>query len=214
MNDKTDSIRSFLTKKGLLKTENQASNRIELFGEDNIIYSVNGKRPSKLLEVELTSAALPDPSTPYFSIPVAWGIPESEIELERRRLSEGEMQEVRAYSEQALKGMWFLLVIGAVSFRLIKWLASGPLGIASDTSYAVSVVCSIVICLTIFYRRKRHADRLEKDVDNGWAFIYYPTENERKGSGMDLPQVPVEFLPISNLLWIIDGKPAGWRRKC
>jgi hypothetical protein len=162
--------------------------------------------------VELTSAALPNPSTPYFSLPAAWGTPESKIELERRRLGEGEKQELQAYAEQALKGIWFLIVVGAIIFRLTEWIVSGPLGIGPDTSYAIAMVCSISVCLTIFYRRKSHADRLEKDADNGWAFIYYPNENEQRISDAELPQVPVEFLPISNLLWIIDGKPAGWRR--
>jgi hypothetical protein len=213
VNDKTDSLRPFLTKKGILTTEDQASHTIELFSDDNIIYAVNGKRPSKLLEVELTSAALPDPSTPCFSMPKAWGIPDSKIALERRRLSDGEKLEIQAYAEQALKGMWFLLVVGAVIFRLMKWIMAGPLGFASDTSYTASVVCAMAICLIIFYRRKRHADRLEKDGENGWALIYFPTEKERRDPDMDLPEVPVEFLPISNLLWIIDGKPAAWRRK-
>ncbi len=213
MDDRTDAVRTFLTKRGLLRTADLSVNRIELFSNDDVVYMTNGNRPPRFLEVELTSAALPDPSTPYFSVPAAWKDADLEVDLERRRLSEGEIEEVRSYAKENWRYVRFLFLFGIAVFGMTEIFTLGFFEMEPYRSHVVSVGCGIAICIAIFYRRKGWAERLEKDADNGWALIHYPTENERKGSGMDLPQVPVEFLPISNLFWIIDGKPAGWRRK-
>lgn len=213
IDDRTDAVRTFLTKRGFLKTADLSVNRIELFGNDDVVYMTNGNRPPRFLEVELTSAALPDPSTPYFSVPPAWKDADLEVNLERRRLSEGEIEEVRSYAKENWRYVRFLFLFGILVFGMTEIFTLGLFEMEPYRSHVVSVSCAIAICVAIFYRRKGRAERLEKDAENGWAFMCHPPGYAQENSGEAGPEAPVEFLPLSNVFWTIDGKPAGWRRK-
>jgi hypothetical protein len=81
--DWTDMAFEKLMEGDLLDKEDGATNRVELLGTVDAIFKVNEKRPHGWLDVEVTSAAAPEPDAANYTVPASWKPPESEIDLER-----------------------------------------------------------------------------------------------------------------------------------
>lgn len=214
--DWTDAMRHKLVRRGLLNTENGSRNQIELLDPHDVIFTINGVRPKRWIKVELTTGAVADPSTPYFAVPAAWQLRDEKVGFERRRLSPEEIDEILSYARmpriRILYLAWVFVMFGLVG-RVTRWVASDVFRLSAQTTKWLAILIPCVILCMLLYRRMRAARALTCDAENGWAILCAPRSGENLGRKKGEPAVPVEVLPISSVVWMINGKPAAWRHK-
>jgi hypothetical protein len=132
-----------------------------------------------------------------------------EDELERRRLTPGEREEILQYARhvrrrrwlQALAAGWFLAVVT----NLLDSRLPGRVG------FAVWAAVSLLACAVLFYRQTRRARLYEQDAGQGWALVIKPEQASVISRGEHSLTDAMEVLPVSGAAWVIGGKPAGWR---
>jgi hypothetical protein len=226
--DPTDVALRNLGKARLLYSEVPGMATVELFPHVDEVFAVNGAVVKKILKVTLTTAAARPTDAVVLDIPKAWLTQETEWQLERRRPSDEERKELAQYAKLPLRywvrtiafgilmipGFGYLLAYIAY-FLSQNWYpghahAPDPLDAALRAALLAPVI-AVVVTGNGIRRNVRVARLVRQDVEFGWIFMISPPagDNAQDDRG---PINMVERLPISNLIWTIGGKPAGWRR--
>jgi hypothetical protein len=100
------------------------------------------------------------------------------------------------YWATVIGGSWLL---AALLWKFLAWATAQV-----DAARLVAISIAVLLLLRHVYNMRRGGARIRADADLGWLII--TTVN-------DDPDAPVvEWLPVSKLVWTINGKPAGWRK--
>lgn len=204
---------------GLLR-RGEAEQRVSVLPRSGSLVQVNGRNiaPGRRLHVATTAAW---PSEPFrYSLPpeVKEVFGPSARELKRRRIAEPERAELQRHVARLTALPWVLIALTAVMSTFVS------LWIVREEASAQDLLMPVSLAIW-FYAALRHlrgyalARRLEADLEVGWLLSWQAGDPENSspvtGSPRD-PQRPpfqhAEVLPVSQRDWVIDGKPAAWRR--
>ena len=185
------------------------------------LMQVNARQltPDRRLHVA-TTAAWPTTHSFRYSLPpeVKEVLGESARELKRRRMAEPERSELRQHIARLTALPWLLIVLTAVMSAFVSSF------VVRDHSSAQDLLglAWFAIWLYAAFRHLRSytlARHLEADIEVGWLLSWEATELERLAAHATDPRDPgrppfshAEVLPVSQRDWMIDGKPAAWRR--
>jgi hypothetical protein len=188
--------------------------RIELHAASDVIYQVNGVKPKGWIAIELTKAACPPDSPARFIAPEEWQIPEAEDEVERRRLTLGEREEILQYAGHIRRRRWLQVLATAWLLAVVmNLLTSKLLELETPMKVAVWAAITLVACAMLFYKQTLTARLYDQDSDHGWALVMESKQASVMSKGKHDLTGLIEVLPVSGALWMIGEKPAGWRRR-
>lgn len=212
--DWTSDAYEVLMRAGLLDENIQGESKIELHAVNDVVYQVQGVKPQKWLAIELTRAASPPNSPARFIAPDEWLIPEIEGEVLRRRLTPGERDEVLQYARDIQKRFW-LLVLALAWFLAVtvNALVTKLLLLERQTGIAIWAAATVIISALLYYRQKQEADLYKQDSDYGWTVIIAAKKSLPPKEDVHDLTAELEVLPISGTVWMINRKPAGWRKR-
>jgi hypothetical protein len=197
----------------------EAEQRISVLPRSGRLLHVNGQNvpPDRRLHVGTTA---PWPEHVYrYSLPpeVKEVFGPSARELKRRRIADAERDELKRHVARLTAVPWLLIALTALTSATVSlWLVRDETT-ARDLGAAVAVVAWLYVAL-------RHlqgytlARRLEADLDVGWLLSWQVSEIPgpvRPSTAREDGRPPfqhAEVLPVSQRDWMIDGKPAAWRR--
>jgi hypothetical protein len=143
----------------------------------------------------------------------------SACELKRCRIAEPERAEFKRHVARLTSVPWVLIALTALMSALVSsWIVREQTS-PRDAFAALALV-------TWIYAALRHlrgyilARRLEADLDVGWLLSWKvsdvrgprPSVAEARPNPSQPPFQHAEVLPVSQRDWMIDGKPAAWRR--
>ncbi len=227
--DPTDRSLHVLLKANLLQNPVNGLCVVELLPHLNLAYSVNGVRLKKDVPLGITSAAVRPADAPAYDVPKSWLSDNAPPGLERRRPSPEELDELKGYSRPSRR-FWFMaatrFVLVAVCTCYLLSILSAPIllawqrytGLRIDPALLPPVAIVLGLAVAIWriglqvYRVVNMAQRVKKEIELGWI-IAVPTFGPPLPGSTEPQRGPViERLPVTNLLWTIGGKPAGWRR--
>ncbi len=194
--------------------------RISILPRSGRLLNVNGQNvsPQRRLHVATTAAW---PTDLYrYSLPpeVKEVFGSSARELKRRRIAEAERAELKRHVARLTSIPWLLIGLTALMSTLVSlWIVRDQTS-PRDAFAAVALAGWGYIALR-HLRGYILARRLEADLDVGWLLSWQMSENPlaRPAAGpAAASSVPpfqhAEVLPVSQRDWMIDGKPAAWRR--
>lgn len=193
--------------------------RISILPRSGRLLSVNGQNvsPQRRLHVATTAAW---PTHLYrYSLPpeVKEVFGSSARELKRRRIAEPERDELKRHVARLTSTPWLLIGLTALMSTLVSlWIVreqANPRDILAVVAFAGWGYVALR-----HLRGYMLARRLEADLDVGWLLSWQMSENPLARPASDAPgsSLPpfqhAEVLPVSQRDWMIDGKPAAWRR--
>lgn len=193
------------------------SNYIEVLAESKLVFRLDGQRPEKLILVniaEVTSSAdnsLKVPLREDFYGPN----PNELYEYSQRHITDNEKEEIEKQIKEIRKikaGNWLyygfvtFLILCAVFAIIREGITALPKKYLPQL-IAVSVMAFFVI-REIFYKW-RFSMWLKRNIEMGVMVIANKKISTNPAS-KPLNNI-IEFLPIANIDWTIDGKPSKWR---
>jgi hypothetical protein len=196
--------------------------RISVLPRSGRLLNVNGQNapPERRLHVATTAAW---PTNLYrYSLPpeVKEVFGSSARELKRRRIAEPERAELKRHVARLTSVPWVLIALTALMSALVSsWIVRAQT-VPRDAFAALALVCWIYVALR-HLRGYILARRLEADLDVGWLLSWQVSDLPAVRSGVAPSKPPpasqppfqhAEVLPVSQRDWMIDGKPAAWRR--
>jgi hypothetical protein len=204
---------------GLL-TRGAQEQRLCVLPRSGRLMQVNGKNvpADRRLHVS-TIAAWPSSHSFRYSLPpeVKEVLGGSARELKRRRMAEPERAELQRHVERLTALPWLLIGLTAVMSAFVSaWIVRENTGPEDLIGLAWFGIWS--------YAALRHlrgyalARRLEADIEVGWLLSWETAEGAGAPTLSDPrdqrrpPFQHAEVLPVSQRDWMIDGKPAAWRR--
>lgn len=193
--------------------------RISILPRSGRLLSVNRQNvsPQRRLHVATTAAW---PTHLYrYSLPpeVKEVFGSSARELKRRRIAEPERDELKRHVARLTSIPWLLIGLTALMSTLVSlWIVRDHA--TPRDIFAVLAFAGWGYVALRHLRGYMLARRLEADLDVGWLLSWQMSENPRgqPAAGQGATHVPpfqhAEVLPVSQRDWMIDGKPAAWRR--
>jgi hypothetical protein len=194
--------------------------RICVLPRSGRLMQVNGQNvpAERRLHVSMTA---PWPSTHSFRYSLPPEVKEvlgaSARELKRRRMAEPERAELQRHVARLTALPWLLIGLTAVMSAFVStWIvrektaAEDLLGLAWFGIWAYVALRHL--------RGFTLARRLEADMEVGWLLSWETGEGAETPTPTDPrderrpPFQHAEVLPVSQRDWMIDGKPAAWRR--
>jgi hypothetical protein len=132
--------------------------------------------------------------------------------LKRRRFMDGERSELSAHIARLTSLPWMLVVLTVfVAITVSFWATHGVHTV--EHLLGLGWIVAWMLVATRHIRGYLLARRLENDLEVGWLLSWEPPEDrEAPGARAHLPFKRAEVLPVSQMDWMIDGKPAPWRR--
>jgi hypothetical protein len=203
-----------------LFTRGAQEQRICVLPRSGRLMQVNGRNVSaeRRLHVSRT-APLPSSHSFRYSLPpeVKEVLGASARELKRRRMAEPERAELQRHVARLTKLPWLLIGLTAVMSAFVStWIVRDKT--APEDLLALAWLGIWAFTALRHLRGYVLARRLEADMEVGWLLSWETTE----GAALPSPPDPrdqrrppfqhAEVLPISQRDWMIDGKPAAWRR--
>jgi hypothetical protein len=176
---------------------------LELLPEDDLLYAVNGRTVRAHFPIHVTRATPPPADAVVLGVPEAWFGPEAAAHLERRRLSEAEIDELLAYITRGRK-LWTRTILLGVWSGFVAASILDHTRVEPRVGIAASLIMGGVTMAWYQRRVYKHRRVLRGDASVGWAIIHSPKE------GVEAPVL--EILPVSRIVWTVGGKPAGWRK--
>lgn len=137
--------------------------------------------------------------------------------LKRRRFGDAERRELVQHIARLTAVPWFLVLLTAFAALTV----SGWVGRGMHSARELMGLGWIVAWGVVALRHVRSyllARRFEHDLELGWLLSWETPESAREParradpSGKGMPFATAEVLPVSQMDWMIDGKPAAWRR--
>ncbi len=184
---------------------------LEVLPNSLSVFSVDGSRPSSNIEVKVyESSPSPDSITSYgITAEVEAVIPPEVIQcsdIERRRLSGPELEELKKHIKEAQKpsrttigtiAYGGLAVIAGILYRdaFSAWLEEYKFPLAF-------LIGLILVSVYQFIQNLRYSRAFEADYESGWVLVVKEKEPEHGC---------YERLSESGVIWSIEGVPAGWR---
>lgn len=210
--DWTDRTVAQLVKRKLLSQNDDTRCTLEVFSEMPCLYSVNGVVPQRLLQVDVTKVAARPENPRELAVPASWYREAPPDRLERRHQSDDETNELVGYAKR------FPGTHAQVRYLFAHIVVPGAVAGAAWHFHHVIGALGLAVALTggsiyffgalrLLLRARRLAQLYLADAQLGWVLIAQPEPGEEARPG------PMEFLPISGLVWTIAGRPAGWRNR-
>lgn len=184
---------------------------IEALPAHDILYSINGERCPMWIPIKISNAALKNPDSPYYDLPKSWVYDENISNIKRRRLTRGEVDEIMFYSKRNKRRIWYLLLVCYCSFASHHLFSL--IGFNKNMSRWAAIEVAVFILLYGLFRIFKKSRLLIKDANIGWVLLYTPQNGINNIVQNEIKILPFETLVYSNIVWAIDGKPAGWRHK-
>lgn len=183
---------------------------IEVLKGSGTLISVNGK-PSKNRPILIVSSVANPPHNPAPSaIPTRHtfneqtGVAESE-----RQLTSEEHKEINAFIAKSGKFPYFfaflsLYTAGQLTASVLQGFSKAPVQIVCFGALGVFFVYIWFNFIKQMLRRRA----IKKDLKRGFV-TSHDTSLGRSTRGK---ATIIEFLPLSDVVWTVDGKPADWRK--
>jgi hypothetical protein len=143
--------------------------------------------------------------------------------LKRRRFGEAERHELGKHIARLTAIPWMLVVLTAfVAITVSSWVVHGVS--SSQELLQLGWIVAWAIVAVRHVRAYLLARRFEDDLEVGWLLSWETpdaTDSARSTGAagasaspgvLGMPFASAEVLPISQMDWMIDGKPAAWRR--
>lgn len=180
--------------------------KIEVLTRSRRLWSVDGQRVTKHLELAASTLAQTPPNA---SVAAAWApaisndAPVEFQSLNRRALSQAECEELQRHARRWKKLIWPAVLFSAwIGIPLTLHLASSiPLRV-EPMAYVVAALAlwSVWNLLRAFWQ----SQQFQRDIGSAEVVIVRLAEPQ---NGVQW----VEILPISQLEWTLDGRAAPWR---
>lgn len=216
--------RRVLLSSGLLTEKPGQVQHLRVFPRSELVRGRDDRGRVRLMRLHLQHAARPPGYAWRAQLGpdlVAVGAPEG-VRFVQRRLTEGELAEVRGYIRRLRRPdgrLWVGFVFFGLSFfGLVSGFLSGDLSRAPRGEW-ISGGLMLLVGLAAFRSyvlRLRHARSMQLDLSAGravsalgWAGEI--TSADRKRRRGHRPSENDEFLPVSGALWTLSGRPADWR---
>jgi hypothetical protein len=133
------------------------------------------------------------------------------VALKRRSLSPAERGELARHIDTLRRRYWppIVATVGVAALVGVRVWAEGPeadlFGAGSLLWYAVAVLTYLA-----YLRRLRAAQRLHWDRELRWVVTVHDRAKLESSDGAGLAP-KLEMLPISQLAWTENARPAAWR---
>ena len=194
---------------GMLTTDPDLTQSIELLTESHILWRVNGAPIKHTVKPALTEVA---PLPQYASIAAQWLEPVSRHKQAilyggRRELSEEEKKELKRFVRRlVVRPATSSLPVSCLSLALAtEMYRDHP--IDTDTVFWIFVIGG-VFNIALYLFQISQAKRFMSDLQVGYVGI-----RRVETLGADAHTEPdIEFLPTTGMLWTRSGEPAAWRR--
>ena len=204
-----------------LFVRDDSDQRLSVLPRSGRLLHVNGHNVAPQLRLHVaTTAAWPEHVYRYSLPPeVREVFGPSARELKRRRIAEPERAELKRHVARLTAMPWLLIALTALMSVLVSaWLVR-----ATSSPRDLLALLAVLAWLYFALRHLRGyalARRLEADLDVGWLLSWQLAEVPRSSPGprgepartSTPPFQHAEVLPVSQRDWMIDGKPAAWRR--
>ncbi|MBX7255151.1 MAG: hypothetical protein K1Y02_02225 [Candidatus Hydrogenedentes bacterium] len=227
--DPTDESLLALDAVGLLNLEPGSVNSVELLANQDVAYCVNGEFQKYLLRLSVTSATRRPSKATLWNVSASWGEEGTPNQDKRRRPSPEELEELAEYGRLS-RAFWLQSALRVVLFTppvaygitlvyigLARKLAENvhltydPLQVSFRVLISAVLVALLIVGAQVS-RRIRLRERIKQELELGWIIVNSTSISLHSDSLGVVSGPAVEYFPLTNLLWTIDGKPAGWRR--
>jgi hypothetical protein len=179
------------------------------------LISVNGRDVLPERRLHVATTATTEHALPRYSLPPdmkhAFGMQRG---LKRRRFGDSERRELVEHIARLTAVPWMLVVLTAfVAITVSSWIVRGM-----ESAHELMGLGWIVAWTIVAVRHVRSyllARRFEDDLEVGWLLSWEtpsPTDVKPSAGSGRMPFSTAEVLPVSQMDWMIDGKPAAWRR--
>ena len=216
--DYTDKSLEWLAPTDLLYPDPDDPNRIELYPKHNVVYSINYCEPDGWYAVVLTCAAAVPGNPLVLDVPAEWspGLPDLDLGiLQRRRQTQTEQSEILNYAREGQRRLYIVpALFGVAVFLAVVILLARLVQLDLVVSAAVAGGIGALVAVhrgMLFWKRFRD---LTADAEFGWIMIFTPDDSQDQSDSDDefwQDAVAMEFLPVSETVWSLAGRPAGWR---
>lgn len=210
--DWTDRSVANLVRRKCIAMGEEGEYTLEVYSGAPILYSLNGAAVRNVVPVEITRAASRPQSPVELAVPASWYEAPPPENIERRRQSASETDELMTYASQfpnraAVLRYGAAHMLAAVVVAGMAWSHRTELGTLGAAVFLTGAIVYLVNKSRLLIRAKRLSRLYLADANLGWVLIAKPKEE-----GQSLTAI-TEFLPISGLVWTIAGRPAGWRNR-
>ncbi|CAN5272430.1 hypothetical protein BH20ACI2_BH20ACI2_16460 [soil metagenome] len=210
--DPTDYERERLVENGVLGPGQTEPITLELHAVDDVIFAKSGSRPRKWIAVELTTAAPLPQHAARFNVPSEWQIP-IDGNFERRRMTLNEKEELLDYARHVRRWRWLQIFLGIWLVASLIRIVAKLTGLQTETAIQLGVVLATAGSGLWYYWQGRKARIFDEDAELGWAIVVNAEHASAIVERDRAFTADVEVLATSGLIWIVKGKPAGWRRR-
>lgn len=211
--DYTDKSLRWLLPTGLLYEDGEQPNRVELYPKDNVVHSLNDCEPDGWYPLILTCAAAVPEDALVLDVPNEWFPEAAEGRMQRRRQTAAEQHEILSYAAEGRRRLRIILPLWVIStFLAVVFLMGRLLQLDLVLSAVVAGVLAATVALQQGITIWRKTRALATDAEFGWIMILTPDPSEESSDDEYRDSdVAMEFLPVSETVWSLAGRPAGWR---
>lgn len=138
------------------------------------------------------------------------------FEMLQRHMSEGELEELRYHLSRIMRPPFLLVVLVVwmlvLCAAMILHASEGQLGPWFQTYKTQIIMLPAFFSISAYYyiRGRRVARLVHKDLSLGTLKIFRLKEGCGPATQEGCPS-ELELLPVSSMVWNVDGKPGTWR---
>lgn len=210
--DTLEQLLEKLFKKKLIEPDMTDDLYIEVYPQDEYLYCLNRNRLNRFFPIHLTTASAAPAGAARFRAPAEFQPEAEESVVERRRLTAEEQKELRSYARRTLRRsliyspicLWFVTSVAwKVSIKFLSW----------NVSKLLTVGLLAMAATALFLQVRKWVNAFRQDAENGWVLIVEYPAIDKSETPVGHQPATVEFLTHAGHEWMIDGKPASWRKK-
>jgi hypothetical protein len=210
-NDLDDSAVQRLVHRGYLMRGQHTAQRLEILPLSSLVVRANGRRVEHWARAYVAEVAPPRPFAMRIELPRELVRVENDpaVSLKRRSLSPAERGELARHIDTLRRRYWPPVVVTVAVAALVgvRLWVEGPdsdlLGTGSLLWYGLALLTYLA-----YLRRIRAARRLSWDRELRWVVTVHDRAAVASSEGV-APKL--EMLPISQLAWSENARPAAWR---
>jgi hypothetical protein len=205
----------YLIRNGLLTTQGNAAQQIEILPVSGVVFKANRQVPHRWVHADI-GEAVASPKRPFIlALPkdmLAVALV-GKLKLSRRRMSDEEATELLSHIHRMREPhivlvlyAAFLIGVFLVSYvhqPAYEWLQNNP----GYLAFAGWIFLMMVFFYLVSILQSR---KLVKDSQLGWL-ILFPLDGKAAFKGSDPAATRAELLPVSFGAWNVAGKPSLWR---
>jgi len=200
-----------LVHRGYLMRGQHTAQRLEILPMSSVVVRANGRRVGHWARVHVADIAPPRPFAMRVELPRELVRVENDpsVSLKRRSLTSAERGELARHIDTLRRRYWPPIVVTVAVAALVgvRLWAEGPDTDLFETGSLLWYGLALLTYLA-YLRRLRAARRLHWDRELRWVVTVHDRATLASREGV-APKL--EMLPISQLAWTENARPAAWR---